>query len=86
MVSAPTESPRKTFYDCIMRLVVCMEDIALRVLPHGADDMIGIYENRIEFLERNGRPTRVDVPVKVNAIVVQARQLARLHEQQRYEI
>jgi hypothetical protein len=65
-----------------MRLVVCLEDIALRVLPHGADDMIEIYDKRIAFLERNGIPTRVDVPVKVNAIVVQAKQLAHLHETQ----
>jgi len=61
-----------TFCYCIMRMVVCMEDIAVRVLRHGADDMIEICDKRIALLERTRGPSSVDVPVKVNAVVVQA--------------
>jgi len=47
MATTPTETPRKTVDDCIMRALICIEDVAGYELPDGADSMIQIYENRV---------------------------------------
>jgi hypothetical protein len=84
MASRPTESPRKTVYDCIMRALVCMEDAAILQLPNGMT-MTDVYEDRIDALEEIAGPSRSDVAVKLRAIAVQMRQLADLHEK-RYRV
>lgn len=76
MASKPTESPRKSVPDCIMRALVCLEDAA----THEDMDMIEIYENRISALVRAVPPRSVDVPVKLRAVATQLNQIARLYE------
>lgn len=76
MASKPTESPRKTIYDCIMRSLICLEDAA----TDDDEDMIEIYEKRISALVRATPPRSVDVPVKLRAVATQLNQMARLYE------
>lgn len=76
MASRPTESPRKTVPDCIMRALVCLEDAATLEDM----DMVELYETRITALVRTTPPRSVDVPVKLRAVATQLNQIARLYE------
>lgn len=80
MTSLPRESPRRTVYDCIMRALICFEDIG----AHDGTDMIEIYEGRIKALMRSSAPHRTDVPVKLGAVIVQLNNLSRLLRKEGY--
>jgi hypothetical protein len=79
MASKPTESPRKTVHDCIMRSLVCLEDASTYESAEYMD-MIEIYENRIIAIVDGHAPRSVDLPVKLRAVATQLNQLARLYE------